>query len=1250
MKKHFLLLVMMLLPVVASAETIEKDGVYYNIAAGEKIAEVTSNPNGYFGSLIIPEKIEYEETEYCVTSIGDWAFSFCFNLTSIVISNSVTTIGNYAFSGCSSLTSVTIPCSVSAIGKGVFMNCSSLTTLTIPFGVTSIEQSAFCGCSSLTSVTIPRSVVNIGYEAFRDCYGLTSVQITDIEAWCNISFSYSSNPLIYAHHLFIDGEEVKNIVIPSSVTNISNFTFQNCSSLISVTIPSSVTTIGDGAFENCANLTSIIIPGGVTKIGDSAFSGCSRITSVSISGTVSIIGQSAFSGCNQLTELAISEGVTSIGAYAFRGCSALSTIEIPSSVYEIGENAFSQTQWYNDQPQGLVYAGNVLYCYKGEMPENYSIELKDGTTGIADNAFTNNGTNLVSITVPEGVKAIGRRAFAGCKLISLSLPNSITDIGYNAFQGCIDLTDINIPLGVTRLDGQIFYGCKSLKQIEIPAGVTIIGDQEFGECKNLTKLIIADSDSELTFVRGYGTSGKWGVSDCPLSSIYIGRNIKARYDYDYTTNFLYSPFGAKETITNLQFGDKVTEINREAFSYCSGLTSIELPRGIKTIDYAAFKGCENLSFINLPDSLTSLGARVFEECANLQSINIPKKMESIEGYVFAGSGLTSISIPSNITSIGERAFWDCKHLDDLRIEDDTTYLSIVRGDYASFYQNPITHIYLGRNISSYYSLFHTLSITNPFDLTISKSVTNLNGCIFAELNIKTLTFNEGSDTLYISYSDVGSLPTFYKTTVDSIYLGRTIISTKTRFSAVYPTVPFDESPFSMRIGNNIEEIGDYAYSGWKIDTLYIPKNVKTIGASPFNSCAYLHDVFIEDGDEPLEFNEGIGFYGIQLNNLYLGRNVSYPENCSPFSRNKEALRNLTLGSHVTEISDEQFVGCKNLTQIDFPKSLRIIGNQAFYGCEGLMSLSIPSNIEEIRKDAFNLCRGLTYVSIDDSEKSLAIDNNFMNCELKKVYLGRNIIYPEHMSPFSGLDYLDSLIIGNKVTEIGKSTFATCLNLKDVISYAEVVPETNEYAFTQSYLSNATLLVPYKLYDKYRVTIPWSLFGKIVNFEGLYNLTYFVDNDEYSHSVVEQGSEIIVEEEPEKEGYTFSGWSAIPEIMPDHDVLVTGSFTVNKYKITYMIDGEVFTTDYVEYGSVIVPPTVDGKEGYTFDGWMDVPETMPAHDITIYGSFTSGIAEISFEHTNDVKIYTVSGKRIDRLQRGVNIIRYSDGRVRKINVK
>ena len=144
----------------------------------------------------------------------------------------------------------------------------------ISHSVTSIGKYAFEDCSGLTSVTIPNSVKSIGGNAFYACSALTSVHISDIAAWCNIDFKgNASNPLYYAHHLYLDGEEVKDLVIPNSVTSIKRSAFAGCSGLTSVTIPNSVTSIGSSAFSGCSGLTSVTIPNSVTSIGGYAFSG-----------------------------------------------------------------------------------------------------------------------------------------------------------------------------------------------------------------------------------------------------------------------------------------------------------------------------------------------------------------------------------------------------------------------------------------------------------------------------------------------------------------------------------------------------------------------------------------------------------------------------------------------------------------------------------------------------------------------------------------------------------------------------------------------------------------------------------------------------------------------------------------------------------------------------------------------------------------------------------------------------------------
>ena len=96
------------------------------------------------------------------------------------------------------------------------------------------------------------SVTSIGNAAFYDCSGLTRVDITDIEAWCNITFGNDdSNPLNYAHHLYLNGSEVTNLIIPSTITKINNYAFFGCSGLTAIAIPNSVTSIGTSAFYGC---------------------------------------------------------------------------------------------------------------------------------------------------------------------------------------------------------------------------------------------------------------------------------------------------------------------------------------------------------------------------------------------------------------------------------------------------------------------------------------------------------------------------------------------------------------------------------------------------------------------------------------------------------------------------------------------------------------------------------------------------------------------------------------------------------------------------------------------------------------------------------------------------------------------------------------------------------------------------------------------------------------------------------------
>ncbi len=177
------------------------------------------------------------------------------------------------------------------------------------------------------------------------------------------------------------------------------------------------------------------------------------------------------------------------------------------------------------------------------------------------------------------------------------------------------------------------------------------------------------------------------------------------------------------------------------------------------------------------------------------------------------------------------------------------------------------------------------------------------------------------------------------------------------------------------------------------------------------------------------------------------------------------------------------------------------------------------------------------------------------------------------------------------------------------------------------------------------------FDATTNTADEYSITYLVDNEVYKTADVLVGDSITPETEPTKEGYTFSGWSEIPETMPDSDVVVTGSFSVNTYQVTFMYGEEVVKVDSVEYGAVIVVPESLDSERYTLLEWLDVPETMPAHDLVIYASFADGMDKNKvLSMKNKEGIYDLEGRRLSHLQRGANIVRTSDGTIRKLLVK
>ncbi len=1142
------------------------------------------------------------------------------------------------------------------------------------------------------------------YDFSDDSTGTTIYYNILSESECTVEVTYpnssrpssSSNRSEYSETSYIIPETVSYGGATYTVVAISEVAFYMCDNLISVAIGDNVTTIGEYAFYYCHYLTSLTIGKNVTEIGESSFSYCSNLTSVRIPASVTSIGRYAFECCAALEEIMVDEGniyysSDDYGVLFNKDKTTLiccpgasQTYTIPESVTTVEDYAFSM-------------------CEKLT-----SVTIGENVTIIGDKAFYYCTDLEGDLIIPDKVTSIGESAFWYCyKLTSVTFGSSVTTIGESAFWYCTSLTSATFGNSVETIERAAFYNCYKLTSVIFGSNVKTIGESAFYECSGLTSITSLNptppdcesyafdriTPSNITLYVPKGCSSVYS-STSPWSDFGAIEELPGVGDKIFVDGFYYTvrannclevtwnggnEFKGTEEYTgdlvipaSVVYGPltyTVTGIGGCAFANCTP-TSVTIPASVTSIGYDAFFNCYELTSIDIPDNVLSLGSQAFSYCSGLETINWGSGLKTIDRLAFSDcTGLKEITIPDNVETIGDQVFWWCESLESATIGSGVKEMgwAVFCEDYS------LTKLEVSED-NEYYC-----SVDN---IIYTKDMTTL---VQYALGLEAETYETPDNVTAIADG------AFYGCcNLQSITLGNSVETIG------YGVFEYCYALTSVTLGNSVIEIGDWSFCGcyalrtmtslnpepptcdyytfYDIDKyfvrLYVPAGSKDTYAAADVWCDFRNIEELPAVGDKIEV-DGLCYTILSDTEAEVTYNTDDDGAISPYTQTSisipesitrgvtynvigvgywafygcENMTSIDLGS-VTYIDEQAFRDCTSLSSIELPESLTKIGDYAFSGCSALTGeLVIPDGVVTLGASAFTGCSGVTSVIIGSGVETIG-DSAFQFCEnLTSVTFGENVvsiggtafastnlegdlIIPDKVTTigdwaFSGCSHLTSLTLGTSVETIGGSAFSSCSGLIYVTSLNTTPPTCVDDPFTYVYLSFLTLYVPVGTYDAYSTAAIWKDFWQIIEMTS-FAISTLPATDVTYNSATLNGSLTPAYDDPIFEAgfeYWTDGGEVVKVVVEDEDLTAT---------VSGLADDTTYT--YHSYATMADGTAYGNDETFTTDVAL------------------AGIDAVSLNPMDVKAIYTHSGQQINATQKGLNIIYYNDGTVKKVMVK